>query len=155
MPTSPHHSTNIFTLPASSSSWVLCLDLPSLLLLFHHFMNLPLLHLLGLLAKRESMIHHVGGWVWLAGSMSRLLLDALSTRRYPLCAVGYKRTREHLLAWKPVLPSVVKGAEVYLSRLEQEAPLSPHSGSWCVDWLISRVMFISEIGYFSMRTFPS
>lgn len=61
---------------------------------------------------------------------NRLMLDALALHRYPLCGVGYKRTREHLLSWRAVLPPAVKAATVSVSRQEQEAPLSPHSGTW-------------------------
>lgn len=62
--------------------------------------------------------------------MSRLLLDALTPRRYPLCAVGYKRTREHLLSWQAALPAAVKETKVCVSKKEQGAAVSPHSGTW-------------------------
>lgn len=72
----------------------------------------------------------VAGFLHLMATANRLLLDALHARRYPLCAVGYKRTREHLLSWPAVLPPALREAKLLVSKHGQEQPFSPHSGTW-------------------------
>ena len=134
MPAVLHHLTNFFTATFSFSSLDLARPLNLLSILREGRRTRTADALLFLCKILDMTSWQLTTWVGVAGRRgamtNRFLLDALHPRRYPLCGVGYKRTREHLLSWKAVLPASVKEAKVLVSRQAQETPHSPHSGTW-------------------------